>query len=173
MKNKSIIISLILVFIIIYLSSCNYSIDGNKEIISQSDNFECVSDSNKCGIPSYCNNGHGKHICLNIFYKDTEEEFDYETIYKVLVTHVGKDCNNNDYYCSYVTTGSSPTGMGCVLPWCSNYCSYRRTVCLQTTDNKTYTGYRDFQYYNYNGATVAVYETQTQCDFGGSSRQNK
>ena len=107
------------------------------------------------------------HLCLYLFNGDTDSLFNYFNIYKAEVIHTGYDCANNSYYCRYVTSGSSAYGMGCVLPWCDDDCIYTRFVCIQTNDNKTYTGQRTFGYDGFDGCTVTVYESDTQCDFGG------
>jgi hypothetical protein len=130
----------------------------------------CNAQPDKCPIPTYCNDGKGEHLCLYIFFMNSETEFDYSTIYKAKVTHSGTDCNNNSYYCSYITGGSNPTAMGAVLPWCSTNCSYLRSVCIETYDRKIYSGSTSFSYPLPPNEVVRVYVYETiggKCDFGG------
>lgn len=168
MKTLKYFFSFVILLIIGYLISCDVVEPDKSKIINNTDFLsECNDPADKCAIPSYCDSGKGEHFCLYLFNGDTGTEFNYSSIYRVVVTHTGFDCDSISYYCRYVSGGSNPTGLGCVLPWCSNKCIYTRGVCLVTTDNRTYTGSRTFGYQGYSGCTVTVYESDTQCDFGG------
>jgi hypothetical protein len=177
MKTINFILGLIILALLSYLISCDVmdtnsgkAIDNN--YINNNGKMACNADPFRCTIPSSCNNGKGEHICLSLVYGDTEEEFNYSSIRKAKVWHVGRDCDSNLYYCSYITTDGNPQSMGCVLPWCNNNCSYTRTVCLVTYDNVTYTGSVQFSYANYNGAVIHLYESQAVCDFEGDIERN-
>jgi hypothetical protein len=177
MKTVKLAILLVTLISISYLLSCdmnkNSVVDnsvgntGKSETDTQS---ECNAPANKCPLPSYCDNSKGVHFCLSIYDGNTKEVFNYLNIKTVRVIHSGYDCDNVSYYCDYVISGSNPTDMGCVLPWCSSYCIYTRTVCLETYDNETYTGSVTFGYDGYSGCEVDVYPSSTNCDFGGIER---
>ncbi len=138
MKTLKIFFSFALLSFIGYLISCDVVEPDKSKIINKTDFLsECNAPYNKCPLPSYCDSGRGMHFCLLLYNGDTDTEFDYFNIYKVEVLHTGFDCADNSYYCRYVTSGSSSTGMGCVLPWCDDDCIYTRWVCIQTNDNKT------------------------------------
>ncbi|MFZ4592330.1 MAG: hypothetical protein ACOYN6_15115 [Ignavibacteria bacterium] len=177
MKTLKLFVLLSALISISYLLSCdmnkNSGLDnsvGNKVKSETDTQGECNANPDRCPIPSYCNNGKGVHFCLYLRYGDSQEEFDYANIVTARVTHTGTDCNGNTYYCNYIVSGTNATTMGTVLPWCSNYCQYTRTVCLVTSDNKTYTGSITFSYINYSGCTVDLYLSEENCDFGGIER---
>jgi len=167
MKPIKILASVIFLLLLGYLISCDITETNRKENLNIDGFSDCNDPPDRCLVPSYCDSGKGEHFCLYLFYGDTEEEFNYSNIEKVKVTHTGVDCNDNSYYCSYVTIGAGSQAMGCVLPWCNDYCSYTRSVCLETYDNKTYTGSRSFSYIDYEDCTVYVYQVEGLCDFGG------
>ena len=173
MKTLRLAFLCITLIIISYLLSCDMNKNTFYDPITNNegnnlDTFgECNEYPDRCPFPSSCNNGKGEHFCLIIYYGDTYEEFDYENIKTVRVTHTGKDCNNNNYYCKYVIPGGGQSYMGCVLPWCDDDCIYTRTVCLETYDDKVYSGSRTFSYSEYTGCQVTVYLSTEVCDFGG------
>lgn len=154
----------------LYLISCDITESDVNENFEVGNLSGCNAQPDKCPIPSYCNDGKGEHICLRLHYMSSETEFDYSLIYKAKVTHSGTDCNNNSYYCSYVTGGGNPTSMGVVLPWCSTNCLYLRSVCIETYDGKIYSGSTSFSYPLPPNEVVRVYVYETiggKCDFGG------
>ncbi|MCX6165272.1 MAG: hypothetical protein NTU73_10530 [Ignavibacteriae bacterium] len=112
------------------------------------------------------------HICLYLRFGETE--FDYETIYKAIVTHEGHDCTSPNYYCSYITSGSNPTAMGCYLPWNDYDCHYIRSVCLTTYEGGTYTGSVEFSYPLTEQLWVDLYyNPNVECNFGGIEKNNE
>jgi hypothetical protein len=168
MKTLKIFLSLALLSFIGYLISCDVVEPDKNKIINNTDFLsDCNTPADKCAIPTYCDSGKGEHFCLYLYNGDTDTEFNYSSIYRVIVTHTGVDCDSISYYCRYISGGSNPTGLGCVLPWCSSNCRYIRSVCLLTTDNKTYEGSVTFGYSNYSGCRDTVYQTDGECDFGG------
>jgi len=179
MKTLKIFLSVLLLIFVSYLLSCDLnkeSVSDNPVKITVGNNFdtfgECNEYPDRCSVPSNCEGGKGEHFCMIIYYGDTNEEFDYENIKTIRVTHTGKDCNNNDYNCNYIIPGGGQTYMGCVLPWCDSDCVYTRSVCFETFDNKFYTGSRTFGYVGYSGCQVTVYQTEGECDFGSVERND-
>lgn len=104
MKTLKSVLTIIILSISLYFISCdiieqdkNNNLNTNTNI--HFDNSDCDTDPVKCTIPSYCNNGKGMHFCLTLNYGDLGDEFDYESISHVNVTHVGKDCSGANYSC--------------------------------------------------------------------------
>ena len=177
MKIFNYLIGIVILSSACYMVSCdiaetNVNNSNNKSNITKDKIYSCSAPPVRCSLPSYCNNGNGDHFCLYLRYGTTKEEFNYFNVAYALVTHSGRDCNNNVFGCTYLTIGGSASSMGCVLPWCSNNCVYTRSVCLVTVDGKYYTGSVQFSYANYSGCTIDVYETEYTCDFGGIESQN-
>lgn len=179
MKTVKLAILLVALISISYLLSCDMNKNsglnnsvGNKEKSETDTQGECNSYPDRCPVPSYCNQGKGVHFCLYLIDGDSKEVFDYQNIEFARVIHSGKDCNNNTYYCNYVVTGSNPTTMGTVLPWCDNNCEYTRTVCLKTYDGETYAGSTTFSYSNYSGCTVELYHSNVECVPPGIENNN-
>jgi hypothetical protein len=175
MKTLKIFLSLALLSFIGYLISCDV-VETDKSKIKNDIDFitECYDTLDRCPVPSYCNNSKGEHFCLYLHNGETDEEFEYIYIKKIIVTHenTSKDCLGNSYYCRYIIDGSGPTEMGCVSPWCSDSCVYTRSVCLITYGDVVYTGTRVFGHKNYSGCTVTVYQSDGDCDFGGIEINN-
>lgn len=167
MKKETLILISI---IIILLSSCNQADLVSNKILRpeiSKDDGGCNAPADKCSIPPGCSS---EHICLNIIDGSSGREFEYASIKRVKVTHIGTDCDSNVYSCIYVVPGGNPTSMGCVLPWCSTKCKYKRSVCLETFNGKTYIGDTTFSYplQSGEGVYVRVYRTTSVwCDFGG------
>jgi hypothetical protein len=151
MKSLTLILSIAAISFTFYISCNNESNITPTNLIENSQKdligFECANPHN-CEMV---------HFCLNLIDGSDGSEFNYVNIKRVKVDNIGTDCSASFYRCSYITSGSNPTGMGCFLPWNNSNCAYTRSVCLQTQDNKTYTGSVYFEYNNYNGAIITVY----------------
>lgn len=174
---KKLIISINIIFLgaIIFLVSCDITESEVNKSYEVGKLTGCYAPPDKCTIPSYCNEGIGEHLCVYLVDPYTDTEINYFDIYKAKITHSGTYCNNNSYYCSYVTNGGNPTTLGAVLPWCNTNCSYTRTICYETYGGKTYTGSINFSYpLSSTGLlNLYVYETTGNCDFGGVELQEE
>lgn len=178
MKTTNLVIGFSILFLFSYLISCDVnditkSNSINKQYTNDNEKLACSASPDRCPIPSSCSNGNGEHFCLYLRDGLTKEDFDCSSIHKVSVSHIGRDCDSNIYICNYSeTNGGTSYSLGCKLPWCSDNCSYTRSVCLLTYDNITYTGSVQFSYINYAGVWIDLYESQAFCNFGEEERND-
>ena len=167
MRKLNLILFLVFILLLTYVVSCNIKDKSNIQDLIVSPQTDGESEPYNCPNPNECDM---EPVCLILYYNN--EEFDYGIVKKALVNIHGTDCVSATYYCWYLTSGSSSHGMGSYLPWENDSCRFVREVCLETDDNKTYTGSSGIFGPGGGDATVYLnYIPEAECDFGGNPRR--